>query len=98
MLEVGFKLKNAFLRENRSNNLAFTCMFSAVTRAKYARGECIVEIGLESTVITVNGIQGFRIGDGDVIGSDADDGAYLLFQSAESKHVEMAYHISRGFF
>ena len=42
------------LRENGGNNLAFTCVFSAVTRAKYATD------------------------DRDMIGSDADDGAYLL--------------------
>ena len=78
MLEGGFKLKNAFLRENGCNNLPFTCVFGAVTRAEYARDERIVEVGLESTVITVNCVQGFWVGDGDVIGSNADDGAYLL--------------------
>jgi hypothetical protein len=76
-LEVGLKLKNILLGENVRNNFAFTCMFGAITGVEHAasyRDEGIIKVGFQSTVsVTVDGVQGLRVGDGDVVGSNAND-------------------------
>jgi len=47
-LEVGLKFKNILLGENVRNDLAFTCMLSAITGVEYAasyRDKGIVKVG-----------------------------------------------------
>ena len=78
-LEVGLKLEDILLGENVRNNLAFTRMLGAITRIEHAasyRDEGIIKVGFQGTVsVTVDGVQGLRVGNGDVVGSNANDGA-----------------------
>ena len=55
-------------------------MLSTVARAKHARDKRVVKVGLERGVMTIDNVQSIEVSNRDVTRSDADDGAYLLFE------------------
>jgi hypothetical protein len=58
--EIGLELENTLRGEDVRNNLAFTCVVSAVTRVENAtpnRDKSVVKVGLDGAVsVTIDGV------------------------------------------
>lgn len=79
LFDDGLELKNRFLSKCVGDYLAFACVFVPRSSGENRRGiksdESVVAFGLEDTgAVTVDGLEGRNVGDGNMVRRNADDG------------------------